>query len=1285
MATVYHAFESAVADDPTSAAAGEVLPSHWNAAHTVTVTANNTVLGNITGSNQVVQELTGSDLGTLATFLQAGTGAVSRTVQDKMRERVSVLDYIPTAFHAAILAGTSTDDVTSYVQAAITYILATPGGGTIYFPAGTYYFNNATRLDPGLGNLRFVGEGRDRSILSFYEGTAPSFLAGGRSLFQNTANTVGKGSLEFEDFQVRGTLDTDERRAGNPFYLDYYDSIVFRNCKFYNIAGEAMDIHFAQHFECTGCWFEDIAADMVRARDTNSCIVTNNVMLRCGDDPIAIHTTPGVTVVRERVVINDNVLINTNGSLKVIAARETIISNNICKALIGFSVTYSADEGGSATRSLIVENNIIEDVLVTTSGTAGTANGYINLTFPVARGGTDTDNVVPGEYDSVSGGFIKPWDWGNGNVNVSGDPVPYSAGIRISGNVCRRTLPATAAFSDYGMGERLWQGVYYDPAITEDIFRPAFGVYFSAATFNNLVVSNNIIAHSEWGIAFPTPTTERQYQNVNVRQNIFFDVRTYGVVIGSAAFHVGMVIEGNTFDLDPYRLSSNSNMDGTYDANGTPFGLNLGNCEGIVIARNRFRNCMRAFSSNVPTLLIIEDNIQECSVPVAVNSFNAGNKGIGLPFTGQGQWRIKVIDADPTSATYDEVAADQMLTVSSSMPSAGWYSVGWVVWDSTPSTANHRAGWVRLTTGSSHTLNTDWLEIGTTRGPSSATDHSIARWDGTTGNLLQNTTGATIDDSGNITATSFVGPLTGNAATVTVADAASDTTTFPLLGTSATGSLAPATDSGLTYNASTNALTTTTFIGALQGNADTVTWANEATDTTCFIGFATAASGSLAPKTNTNLTFNSNTGVLTSASAVLTTADINGGTVDGAVIGGASAAAGTFTSLNANGGGALTGTWSNLGTVTTVDINGGTVDGAVIGGSSAAAGTFTTITGNSATLRGGGVISVLAGSDLGANTLTDATTKVARVGVPHYTNSEEPASVFVLQSNSVNNQVQFGGGSGLMNAATLIQFYTGANLTTLAGTERMRIDNNGQILVNDTTNADMTIGLTINQGASDNQILALKSSDVAHGMTGVSETDTFGYLQKFSADDGGLFMDGLADTGATGLRVRGVMVTANTTKSTAGVAAVMVDSALKSTTTVASSGADANMVAFRDNGTTRFILDADGDSHQDVGTAWTNFDHLDDIATLNALAYNVARPTDPIKEKFGEWMAEKREVLEAQKIVRFNADGHHFVNMSKLSMLHTGAIRQLGERLDERDQRIAALEAKLAAIEGKLH
>jgi hypothetical protein len=82
---------------------------------------------------------------------------------------------------------------------------------------------------------------------------------------------------------------------------------------------------------------------------------------------------------------------------------------------------------------------------------------------------------------------------------------------------------------------------------------------------------------------------------------------------------------------------------------------------------------------------------------------------------------------------------------------------------------------------------------------------------------------------------------------------------------------------------------------------------------------------------------------VTTSALVATTADINAGTIDGTTIGGTSAAAGTFTTLNATGGGALTGTWSDLGSVTTVDINGGTIDGTIIGGTTAAAATITTL------------------------------------------------------------------------------------------------------------------------------------------------------------------------------------------------------------------------------------------------------------------------------------------------------------------------------------------------------
>ena len=64
----------------------------------------------------------------------------------------------------------------------------------------------------------------------------------------------------------------------------------------------------------------------------------------------------------------------------------------------------------------------------------------------------------------------------------------------------------------------------------------------------------------------------------------------------------------------------------------------------------------------------------------------------------------------------------------------------------------------------------------------------------------------------------------------------------------------------------TGVTTSTTFVGALTGNvtgaATQVTVADESSDTTCFPLFATDATGDVAPKSGSNLTFNSSTGDL---------------------------------------------------------------------------------------------------------------------------------------------------------------------------------------------------------------------------------------------------------------------------------------------------------------------------------------------------------------------------------------------------------------------------------------
>lgn len=172
----------------------------------------------------------------------------------------------------------------------------------------------------------------------------------------------------------------------------------------------------------------------------------------------------------------------------------------------------------------------------------------------------------------------------------------------------------------------------------------------------------------------------------------------------------------------------------------------------------------------------------------------------------------------------------------------------------------------------------------------------------------------------------------------------------------------------------TNAATIADTTGVMTINSAVLTTAdiNAGTADNVVIGGTTPAAATV---TTLNATGGGSLTGTWSDLGTVTTVDINGGTADGVVIGGSSAAAGTFTTLNATGGGSLTGTWSDLGTVTTADINGGTIDGTVIGGTSAAAGTFTNITATGGSITGITDLAVADGGT-GASTAADARTNL---------------------------------------------------------------------------------------------------------------------------------------------------------------------------------------------------------------------------------------------------------------------------------------------------------------------
>jgi hypothetical protein len=103
--------------------------------------------------DQISNEGTGSSK---VGFLQSGTGATNRTVQSKLRETISVLDF------GAV--GDGVVDDTIAVHAAINYAKARRG--SVFFPSGTYRVTSGYTQSVNQNDVHLFGEGSTREVFS---------------------------------------------------------------------------------------------------------------------------------------------------------------------------------------------------------------------------------------------------------------------------------------------------------------------------------------------------------------------------------------------------------------------------------------------------------------------------------------------------------------------------------------------------------------------------------------------------------------------------------------------------------------------------------------------------------------------------------------------------------------------------------------------------------------------------------------------------------------------------------------------------------------------------------------------------------------------------------------------------------------------------------------------------------------------------------------------------------------------------------------------------------------
>ena len=325
----------------------------------------------------------------------------------------------------------------------------------------------------------------------------------------------------------------------------------------------------------------------------------------------------------------------------------------------------------------------------------------------------------------------------------------------------------------------------------------------------------------------------------------------------------------------------------------------------------------------------------------------------------------------------------------------------------------------------------------------------------------------------------------------------------------------------------------------------------------------------------------------------------------------------------------------------------------------------------------------IAGGAANALTLGDATTAVLHVNNDN--DSTDAAGGLVFGSSGDTNLYR--AAANVLGTDDTFRLVGGGTIDTDTGDLSLNpsgvihmqnndVRNVTRIFVNDTANANMTRGVSINMGDATNEGLAIKGSAVGHGMTSETETDTFGAFKLADNSYGGLQI--LAKSAnEIALLVYADYINDDIGKTTTANGAVQIRARKKDGTSVGNPGTDANLMVAQSNGLTRFIWDAEGSAHADV--EWVAFSHHNDLAMVRDLEAHLT-------QTFGKSLTYHQSDFEEAGIVGQGSfhyeDGnpHAMVNWTRLAMLHHGTLAQVGDKLEEHETIYKTLNEDLMSI-----
>lgn len=212
---------------------------------------------------------------TLLGFQQAGTGATTRTARAKMRDVVSVFDFMSLAQIADVQARTRLVDVTAAIQAAIN-----SNPGRLFFPAGDYLLGSTTTTGPdGIYALLVSG----LTIEMFGKG-ATLFLPATTNAQALRFSGCPRASIRGLRFQGSGTNGTNGGQGLVQVYLgsnfsaedcDFDDAncdgiavagttgVSLANCRSDNASKTALYVNQSSNVRVVGCSAKNFGGHLI--------------------------------------------------------------------------------------------------------------------------------------------------------------------------------------------------------------------------------------------------------------------------------------------------------------------------------------------------------------------------------------------------------------------------------------------------------------------------------------------------------------------------------------------------------------------------------------------------------------------------------------------------------------------------------------------------------------------------------------------------------------------------------------------------------------------------------------------------------------------------------------------------------------------------------------------------------------------------------------------------------------------------------------------------------------